>query len=176
MNGKTFCRRYSLPAIIRSAAIVRQVDGRERCAPVDRREPAGVAVGQHVHRIAPAVLLSRSFDQRQTVFTDGAAGFDVFVTKAGGALVGARFAIGRWYVAQRSAHLVESPTQIRRRGPRREQFLDRVFERRVGGVLTHLEAHTVCSGHPDQRRSANTHRTDRFDCVCEAVKLRVTNS
>ena len=45
------------PDVDRDAALMRQVDRRGRRAPIDRRQPAGVAMGQDVDRFAG--LLSR---------------------------------------------------------------------------------------------------------------------
>ena len=44
------------PDMNRHAAVVRLVDRRQGCAPIDRRKPAGVAMGEHVERILAGFL------------------------------------------------------------------------------------------------------------------------
>ena len=53
-----------------NALIVRQIDRRRRGADIDRREPAGIAMGEHVHRLAALLARRDGFDQRQAVAAD----------------------------------------------------------------------------------------------------------
>ena len=64
--------------------VVRLVDRRQRRAPVDRGEPAGVAVGEHVDRPA-GPWLAGALDQRQPVVADGGVDRHVLVAHLGGA-------------------------------------------------------------------------------------------
>jgi predicted nucleic acid-binding protein len=63
----------------RRAAVVGHVDRRRRGAPIDRRQPAGVAMGQDVDR-APALAVDR-FDQGQAGLADAPVAGDVLVAQ-----------------------------------------------------------------------------------------------
>ena len=61
------------------AAIMREIDRRRRRAPVDRREPAGVAMGQDVDGLAGPLPRRDLFDQRQTMPADPLVDRDVLL-------------------------------------------------------------------------------------------------
>ncbi len=63
----------------RHAAIMRHVDRRRRRAPIDGRQPSGVAMGQDVDR-ASALAMDR-FDQGQAGFADAPVQGDVLVAE-----------------------------------------------------------------------------------------------
>ena len=65
------------------ARIMRHIKRRQRRAPIDAGEPAGIAMREHIERLA--VLLRGGFAQNlQAVLADGTAGLDVFVGDSGG--------------------------------------------------------------------------------------------
>src|SRR5262249_24817169 len=76
------------PDVDFDALVVRQVDRRRRRAPIDRRQPAGVAMCQHVDRLAGLFLRHNRLDQRQPVAADRLVDGDVLVVDRGGALIG----------------------------------------------------------------------------------------
>src|SRR5690606_8013694 len=57
-----------------NAGIVGVIDRRGRGAPVDAGEPAGIAMRQHVHRLAWLLLRSDFLDELEPVDADAAAG------------------------------------------------------------------------------------------------------
>ena len=67
---------------------MREIDRRRRGAPIDRREPAGVAMGQDVDGLARLLRRARSLDQRQTVPADLLVDRDVLLGDLGGAGIG----------------------------------------------------------------------------------------
>ncbi len=73
--------RFVHPDMNREASVVRHVDGRERGAAIDVTEPARVAMGENVERLA-ALLCRKPTQQFETVFADFAAGLDIFVAMA----------------------------------------------------------------------------------------------
>ena len=77
------------------AAIMRQIDRRRRRAPVDRGEPAGVAMGQDVDGLARPLRRRDLFDQRQTMPADLLVDRDVLLGDFDGAPVGGRDPLGR---------------------------------------------------------------------------------
>ena len=114
------------------SGVMRQVDRRGRRAPVDRGQPAGVAVGQDIDALA--VLLGRGdlLDQGKAVLADAPVDGDVLVGNLGGARVGRVGALRRRQRPQQRAHFVERPAQIDRGRPRRDQRLIGAVERGVG--------------------------------------------
>jgi hypothetical protein len=58
------------PDMDRDPAVVGEVDRRRRRADVDRREPAGVAMGEDAHRLARGLAGGDRLDQRHPVLAD----------------------------------------------------------------------------------------------------------
>ena len=68
--------------------VMGQVDRRQCRAPIDGRQPAGVAMGQQIDRSAAVVSFPNIGDQLGAMSADGAAGGDIIVANLGGAAVG----------------------------------------------------------------------------------------
>ena len=146
----------------RNAGVVRHVDRRGRGAPIDRREPAGVAVGEHVHRLA-ASCARRSSSISLSPCRPIAW---LIATSSSADLGGAprrprRRASSRGWLRTAADHLVERPAQIDRGRPRRGEHGAGALEIFVGGVGAQREAQAVGRRRPDQRRAAHLHATDR---------------
>ena len=139
------------PHVNRNTRVVRRVDARQRRAPVDRREPARVAMGQDLDRSLSPFARTSSIRRRACppiarLMRDVLLGDRV----GGGARRGrarAPAASGASAVLQR----VERPAQVDRRGPRRQQRRARRLQRGVRGVLV---ASPARSRTPPPRRSA----------------------
>jgi hypothetical protein len=59
------------------AGVVRRIDRRDGRTPVDRRQPAGVAVGQDVHR--SGLLRGKGADQTSAMAAQCTVQFDILV-------------------------------------------------------------------------------------------------
>ncbi len=92
-------------------AVMRQIDRRRGGADVDGGEPAGIAMGEQVDRLA-ALLGRDRLDQRQAVAADRLVDGHILLADLGGAAVGGRDARGAGLVAHRRRHLVERPFEV----------------------------------------------------------------
>ena len=81
------------PDMNRNALVVGDVDRRKSGAPIDGRQPAGVAMGQQIDLCAAILSFPDFGNQPGAMGTDGAAGGDVVVANLGGAQVGRREAL-----------------------------------------------------------------------------------
>ena len=149
------------PDMDRDAAIMGQVDRRQRGAPVDRRQPAGVAVGEHVDRTVLAGVRPRLFDDLQAVPADGLVGRHVFIADLPGPRVGRGGALGPGPVAQPRAQIVERPLEIDRRRPGLGQGFIGPVHGLVGGVGAQPQAQAIGRRGADQRGAAHQHGADR---------------
>ena len=124
------------------ARVVRQIDRRGRGAPIDGREPAGVAMGQHVDALAGLLLAPRSPRSAR-----GRAGRCAWLIATSSSAIsparriGGRDAFGGGSGRSTAPHLVERPSQVDRGRPRREQRRVGALERRVGGIGPHRQRH-----------------------------------
>ena len=113
------------PDVNREAAIVRQIDRRRRRSPVDRRQPAGVAMRQDVDGFAGLLGRGDRLDQRQTMPADFPVDRHILFGDLTGALIGGLARAEGGSGRKRPPHLVERPFQIDRGRPRRDQHLYR---------------------------------------------------
>ena len=137
---------------------MRLVDRRQGRAPVDGREPAGVAVGE---RIEPLAARLQAADLAQPVLADAAADLGILVADLTRPPVGRLAPLRRGQGPEQRAQIVERPAQVDRRGPRFHQHGVGAGEHRVGGIGRHGQRHAVARGGADQRRAAHDHRADR---------------
>ena len=72
------------------AGIMRLVDGRGGGAPVDGREPAGIAMGENIDRLAGGLARRRGADEGEAVIADRRTERDILVCDASGAGQGCR--------------------------------------------------------------------------------------
>ncbi len=125
------------------------VDGRERRAPIDGREPAGIAVGQDVDPFA-AFLLGMRLDQPEAMLADLAIGLDVLLADLGGAGVGCGDAPVARLIAHGLLHLIERPAKIDGGGAGGGEGRASLFERLIRRVAPERERHAIGGGRPDQ--------------------------
>jgi hypothetical protein len=101
---------------------MRLIDRRGGGAPVDGGEPAGVAMGQHIHALAGLLLRGDLADQRQTMRADGVIDGDVLVAKLCGEAPGGGGAIRFIKRRETGARRIQRPFQVdcgRSRGDQR---------------------------------------------------------
>ena len=145
---------------------MRLVDRRQRGAEVDRREPARVAVGQHLHRLARARVRRARSGGRRARRSPGS----VRRPRPRSAPPRARPrppALGGRQGRQSGAHAVERPAQVHGGRARRIEPAVGVGEMRVAGVAPHGQREAVRAGHADQRRAPHDHRADGVDHVVD---------
>ena len=148
------------PHMHRDPRIISAVDRRQGGAPIDRREPAGVAVGQDLHRAAPALSPMRVFDQPEPVLADRAVDRDILFGDFPRPCDRGGKALFRRQLAEMAAHPVERPAQIDRRGARRGEAFDRAVEPLLRRVLGHRQGDPIRRCRADQRRPAHLHVAD----------------
>ncbi|HVG52749.1 MAG TPA: S-methyl-5-thioribose-1-phosphate isomerase, partial [Xanthobacteraceae bacterium] len=83
------------------AGVVRGVNRGSRRTNVDRRQPAGVAMGEDVDALAGFLLARDGFDQRQAVTPDGGVDRDILVGNFGCPPVSGHGALGNWHTRER---------------------------------------------------------------------------
>ncbi len=150
--------RLGDPDMDGNAGIVRRIDRRQCGAAVDGGQPAGVAVGHHVQRLA--VGDDQVVPQAQAMLADGGVLRDVLVGDGGGLGPGGGAArIGRQR-RQRAFHARQRPVQIDRRRARRPQQRRGLGEAPVGGLEVERKGQPVGGGGADQRRAAHLHGAD----------------
>ena len=145
----------------RDAGVMRHVDRRQRRAPIDAGEPAGIAMGEDVERLRPFFFAAASLQNLEAVLADGAAHLDILVRDLRGLRPGDRGALLARMVAQHVAHALQRPAQIDRGRPRLGEHVVRAVERLVRRILAHRERDAVSRRRADQRRAAHDHRLDR---------------
>ena len=102
------------------AAVVRQIDRSSGRAPIHRRQPAGIAMGQHVDALTGLLSRRDRLDQRKAVMADTLVDRDVFFGDLARARIGCRGPLRRRQMPQHRAHFIERPFQVDRRRPRRD--------------------------------------------------------
>ena len=113
--------RFIDPDMDGQPGIVGHENRRERRAPIDAGEPAGVAMGEDVELAhAWRGFFRQNFAENfEAVTADGFVDRDILVAQLGGAFArrrSRRFSGGK--LRDRGLHLVERPVQIDRRGTR----------------------------------------------------------
>ena len=81
--------RFVHPDVQWQSGVVGAVNRRQRGTPVDRGQPARVAMGEHLQR-APALFPVQVLEQAQAVVSDGPVDVYVLVANLGGEFVGCR--------------------------------------------------------------------------------------
>ena len=166
------------PDVNRNARVVRRVDARQRRPPVDRRQPARVAVGEHLDRLpGGGAPRAGGADQRQRVRADRAVDGDVLVgDRVGGGARGVGARVGRQR-RQARRHRVQRPAQVDGGGPRRQQRRARGGQRAVGRIRPHRQPDPVRRRRADERRAPHLHRRDRVrDLGDRAQRRAMTNA
>jgi hypothetical protein len=149
------------PDMERDALIVRHVDRRQGGAEIDRREPARVAMGQHLHRRARLLVRGHGSDELCAMAADRLVDGDVFVANLGRAAIGGGHAFLPRTVAHGGHHLVERPFEVDGGGSRGEKRGAGALERLIGGILAQRQRDPIGRRRPDQRRAAHLHGRDR---------------
>ena len=145
------------------------IDRRQGRAPVDRGEPAGVAVGEHIER--GAGLAGRQLlEDRQAVLADGLAHGDVLIGDGGGRLPGRLGPLDRRQRLHLGPHPLQSPAQVDRRGPGGIELRKRRRQGGIAGVGLQGQHQPVGARHADQRSPAHHHRADRISRLSAAAQ------
>ena len=143
------------PDVHGNTAFPRDIDRRESRAPIHRRQPSGIAMGEDVH--CSASQLVRRSDESRAVLTNSAAGLDILLGHRASQCEGAHGAIGTGQGRHNRGHPHEGPFQIDRRRTRRRQAVDRGRQSRVARIRSKREGETIGRGDPDEGRAAHTH-------------------
>src|SRR3974390_2705000 len=147
--------------------VVRHVDRSGGRATVDGREPAGIAMREHVH--APAdFALGDPLDQLQPFASDRLIDGDVLVRDLLRAFERGIGTFAARAVPPARHHFFERPFQIDGGRPGREQRLVGALERLIRRVRTQREPEAVGGRGAEQRRAAHLHRRNRARGVIEA--------
>ena len=152
------------------ALLHRHIDRRGRGAVVDRREPARIAVGEDVDRLARLLPRREIADDRDAVSAHGAVDRDILIGDLRGLGVSRRGALGGIERPETVARGVERPAQVDRGRPRRVEPLPGRIERCVARVLVHGERYSVGRRGADQRRAAHPHVADRVRRVADVAE------
>ena len=149
---------------------MRLVDGRGRRAPVDRGEPARVAMGENVEP-RPRPLARREFAQdRQPMIANGAVDGDILLGERVRGRERGGFPRGGRQGSQDRRHALDRPGEIDGCWPRRGQSRRGLGEPRVGGVGAHGQRHAIRRRRADERRATHPHVTDGVDGVVEGFE------
>ena len=144
-----------------NAGIMRLVDGRGGGAPVDGREPAGIAMGENIDRLAGRLARRRGADEGEAVIADRRTERDILVGDASGAGQGCRRAFAGRQRHDEPAHPLERPGEIDGGRPGRGETFAGAGETRVGCVFAQSKGDAIGGGHADERRAAHPHVGDR---------------
>jgi hypothetical protein len=104
--------RFVDPDMEWDAVVMSAIDGRQRRAPVDSSEPAGIAVCQNLDPRSRRFLPPYFGDQRGAMLTDRTADRDIRLCDFAGAAQGRGKPVALWYFDQRPLHFRECPAQI----------------------------------------------------------------
>ena len=156
------------PDMQRNPVLMRAIDRRQRGAPIDRRQPAGVAMRQDLHRPAGGLGAVCRGDQLPAVLADGAVDRDILLGDLAGAFERHGEAPFRRRLGQHPAQFLDRPAQIDRGRPGRGQAFGGMLDAAVGGILGHGQRHAVGRGGADQRSAAHLHIADR---PCRVIEL-----
>ena len=156
----------------RQALVHREVDRGGGGAVVDRRQPAGVAMGEDIDRFAGLLAFSQPPEELEAVAADRAVDLDILVGDSRRLGVGGGGARLRSERPETRARRVQRPAQVDRGRPGRRKLVPRGGERRVARILAHGEREPVSRRRPDQRRAANPHVADRRRSVGDAAQGR----
>ncbi len=151
------------------ATFLGDIDRSQGGPPIHRRQPAGVAVRQDVHRVASLAPGSLG-DQVGAVLADGPAGRHVLLGDGGGLGGGGFGAPGRGEGGDRRGYAPQRPGQIDRRRPRGGQARARLGKAGVRGVGPQSQSQAPRRRHPDQRSAANPHVRDGADRIIQGFQ------
>ena len=142
-----------------NAGVMRLVDGRGGGAPVDGREPAGIAMGENIDGLAGGLARRRGPDEGEAMIADRRAERDILLGDASGAGKGCRRAFAGRQRHDEPTHPFERPGEIDGGRPCRGQTFAGAGEAGVGRVFAQSKGDAIGGGHADERRAA--HRTCR---------------
>ena len=126
-------------------------------APIDRRDPAGVAVGQQAHGFAFWLLGCNVPNQSQTVFADLSVDFDVFIRDVMRQLERRSRTITGGQGPQCCTAPVQCPSQVDCRRAGRVQAFPCRIHIRVRRIKLHRQRHAIGSGCANQWGTAHAH-------------------
>src|SRR5262249_50087788 len=129
-------------------------------APIDRRQPTGIAVGEHVDALA-VFTGGNALNDLKPVPTDGLVDGDILVGDLASTAQGGGGPLRPGTVAHRSLYFVDSPFEIDRSWPGGDEHSVGVLQGLVGRIGTQGKPHPVGGSRPYQRRPAHLHCPDR---------------
>ena len=140
-----------------AVGLVNRCQGR---TPVDCGQPPGIAMGEHIERLALPLRRpggGQLLKDLEAVISDGGAHGHIFIGDR------CRFLPGRCgplFGRQRLhqlPHPLQRPTQIHRRGPRGIQLFKRIRQSSIRWVVLQRQHQAIGTGDPDQWRSPHHH-------------------
>ncbi len=146
----------------RDAPFGRLVDGRQRRAPIDGGQPAGIAMGQDIEASRPggAAFFPQVGEQGGAVAADRFAQVGILVGQARGFFIGGGGALAFRQRQQQTQHVVDAPAQIDRGRTRRHQQRGGLPQGVVARLSLGCQRHAVSGGDADQRGAAHPHVLD----------------
>ena len=149
---------FGHPDMHRHAGIVRGVDRRQRRAVVDGGQPAGVAVGHHVQRLA--VGNDQLVPQLESVLADGCVLGNVLLGDGSSFGPGSGAALLGRQRSKHAFHTGQRPVQVDGGRPRRAEDGDGFGQPGVGSFEIEGDGQSVGCRGADQGRTAHLHGAD----------------
>ena len=159
--------RFRYPHVHGQAILEGFVDGRQRCTPLDRRQPTGVAVRHDIELLAVLDVL----EELRAVQANKLTVRDVLRPQRDCLVEGGlRPRIFR-QVRHGFRHLLQCPAQIHCRRTSRQQFVTSRVEAISGGIIRQRLGKAKSRGDADKRRAANLHIRDGDTVVVQCFQL-----
>ena len=137
--------------------VMGSVDRGQSRAPVHRREPARITMGENIHRRALGFALRRFDDEGQAVDADISANSHVLVADFRRSRICCRFPLLHRQGSDVGMHLIYSPAQVDRRGAGLQQGGAGRVQGLIGGVPAQGQINAIGGGGAYQRRPAHLH-------------------
>jgi len=156
--------RFVHPDMDGEACVVGFVDGGEGCSPVDRREPAGVAMGEDLNG-RTGLRRGDLFQDRKSVVPDRRTARDIFVADRAGFDACSLSTLVRRTIRQRFDHAlnaIDGPLEIDRGRACCQEFPRRTRQGFIARVLFEGQSQTVCRHCTDQWSPPDPHGPNRF--------------
>ena len=149
--------------------IMSGVDRRQRGAPIDGREPAGVAMREDVEALA---VLGGLMQDRGAMLADGAVLRHILIGDGGGFDIGCGCAVRRARVAQPGQHAVQRPAQVDGGGPGGGEGECGLLHRVRARVGAERQRQAMRGGGTDQRRAADLHGADGLSDLIQGGEVQ----
>ena len=144
----------------RNAFFAGKIDRRRRGSVIHGGEPAGIAMGEDIHRLAWLLARGDLLDDREAMLADGAVEQHVFLGDGRGPAIGCFLSSGFRQAAQEAAHVIQGPFQIDGGGAGYVQGFPSLVEGSIAGIARHGNRHAIGSGNADERCAPDPHVAD----------------